>query len=274
MCGFAAEGMAVTKEQLMTQFKVATSDLSPEDEVVKIYTSGSFFDIVEVAKTVRVQILDQLSNLEVNKVVLESRPEYVTPEVVQDSVSRIRTEIAIGLESSNNLVSTYAIRKGFTFVDFKNAAEIVHQSGGSVKTYLLLKPPFLSESVAIKDVLRSANVAAPYSDVFSLNLCNIQRNTFLEQMWNKGDYRTPWLWSAVEILKNVHSRPIICDPVAAGARRGPHNCGECDADVAKVIRDFSLTQDTSLFNELECGCKAAWEKVVELEDYTFGAPLD
>ncbi len=257
----------------MAQFLAATKDLSSEDRLVKIYTSGSFLDPAEVSESVSAQILDGLSAAGVEKLVIESRPEYVTAERVEESVSRIRTEVGIGLETSNDLVRDHSIRKGFSFEEFKEAAKVVHAGGGSVKTYLLLKPLFLSEGVAISDALRSARDAAPHSDVLSLNLANIQRGTLMERMWMQGEYRPPWLWSAVEVLKKVTFVPIICDPVAAGARRGPSNCGRCDETIAEAIREHALSQDASVFEDLDCGCRAAWERVVELEDLAFGSPL-
>lgn len=274
VCGYASEGGPATEEDLIAQFRAATRDLSSEDRVVKIYTSGSFLDPLEVPPPVRVQILDGLAAAGVEKLVVESRPEYVAIEAVEESVARIRTDFAMGLETSNDLVRDRSIAKGFSFEEFAAAARVVHDGGGSVKTYLLLKPPFLSEGAAIADALRSARDAIPLSDVLSLNLCNIQKGTPLERMWMLGDYRPPWLWSAVEVLRGVAGAPIICDPVAAGARRGPHNCGRCDEAFAKAIREHALTQDAGAFEGLECRCRSAWEKVVELEDLAFGAPLD
>jgi len=70
----------------------------------------------------------------------------------------------------------------------------------------------------------------------------IHKRTLVERLWKLGAYRPPWLWSAVEILKNADAE-IICDLVAAGKIRGPHNCFKCDNQVAKEIREFSLTRD-------------------------------
>ncbi|NYT01242.1 MAG: TIGR01210 family radical SAM protein, partial [Methanosarcinales archaeon] len=58
-----------------------------------------------------------------------------------------------------------------------------------------------------------------------------------------------------------------------GARRGPHNCGQCDSEVAKAIREHALEQDASVFDHIDCNCRSAWRKVIELEDLAFGAPL-
>jgi radical SAM enzyme (TIGR01210 family) len=246
--------------------------LSAEDQVVKIYTSGSFLDPLEMPKEARKEILEDLQSRGIKKLVIESRPEYISPVRVEECLSVIRTEFAIGLETCNDLIRQNIIQKGFTFQDFVDAAKIVHDLGGRVKAYLLLKPPFLSEGAAIRDAISSAKAAGHHADILSLNLCNIQRGTLVERLWRRGEYRPPWLWSAVEVLKNV-TFPIICDPVGAGSRRGPHNCGECDAAIAKAIRSHDLTQDLAIFNDLDCKCKTAWQIVVALEEQTFGTPL-
>jgi hypothetical protein len=272
MCGYASEGAPATADDLMVQFNAAMKKLSGEDRVVKIYTSGSFLDPLEMPEESRAKILGELKSRGIEKLVIESRPEYITPVRVEECLSMIDTDFAIGLETANDLIRQKIIRKGFTFQDFINAAKTVHDQSGKVKAYLLLKPPFLSEGEAIRDAISSAKSAGQHADILSLNLCNIQRGTLVERLWERGEYRPPWLWSAVEVLKHV-SYPIICDPVAAGTRRGPHNCGECDATIAKAIRSHDLTQDPGIFEDLECRCKATWQKMVELEEQTFGTPL-
>jgi hypothetical protein len=272
MCGYASEGAPATAEDLMVQFNAAMKKLSGDDRVVKIYTSGSFLDPLEMPEEARAKILEDLQSRGIEKLVIESRPEYITQNRIEECLSSIKTEFAIGLETANDLIRQKIIRKGFTFQEFIDAAMTVHDMGGKVKAYLLLKPPFLSEGAAIRDAIISAKAARQHADILSLNLCNIQRGTVVERLWEHGEYRPPWLWSAVEVLKNV-SYPIICDPVGAGARRGPHNCGECDAAIAKAIRSHDLTQDPGIFDDLDCNCKVAWQKIVELEEQTFGTPL-
>jgi len=271
MCGFAAEGMIVSADDLIHQFQSATKGLS--ERVVKIYTSGSFLDEEEVPSFVRDLILSELSAAGVERVIIESRPEYVLGAAM-DSVASAgpEIEVGIGLETSNDIIREHVIEKGVAFADFQEASRTVHASGSRVKAYLLLKPPLLSEGGAVLDAINSAREARPFADVLSLNLCNIQRGTPLERMWERGEYRPPWLWSAVEVLLNAPT-PIICDPVGAGARRGPHNCGECDALFAQAIRRHALEQDASVFEGLECSCRPLWEKVIELEEYSFGTPL-
>jgi radical SAM enzyme (TIGR01210 family) len=184
---------------------------------------------------------------------------------------------AMGLETSNDVIRKDCINKGFTFSDFTRASEIARNNDVTVKAYLMQKPPFLSEGIALNDMINSIHDAAPFARTISLNLCNVQKGTLVDEMFERGDYRPPWLWSAVEALKmGKESAPgtvIMSDPVGAGSMRGPHNCGKCDNDVAEAIRIFSVTQDTAVFKNLDCDCKELWKKVVELEDFTFGSTL-
>lgn len=272
MCGYASEGAPATSEELLIQLSSAMQRLSPDVKVMKVYTSGSFLDPREVPEPVRDKVLHSLKSAGIERFVIESRPEHVTPERVLACLKVMETEFAIGLETSNDLIRQEIICKGFTFQDFALASKTVHELGGRVKAYLLLKPPLLSEGEALRDAISSARAARKYADVLSLNLCNVQRGTHVERLWERGEYRPPWLWSAVEVLRSVEG-PIICDPVGAGTRRGPHNCGKCDASIAEAIREHALTQDTSVFKGLDCECKRAWQKVLELEECSFGSPL-
>ncbi len=127
MCGYASEGALATADDLLVQFGQAMKRLSLEDEVVKIYTSGSFLDPREVPESARDRILDALKVRGIKKLVIESRPEHITPEHVKECLSRIRTEFAIGLETSNDLIRENIICKGFSFQDFVAASRIVHE---------------------------------------------------------------------------------------------------------------------------------------------------
>jgi radical SAM enzyme (TIGR01210 family) len=272
MCGYASVGAPATAADLISQFESAMQRSSPQVQVVKIYTSGSFLDPSEMPPSARAAILRSLAASGIKRLVIESRPQYITAGSVEECLSHLDTEFAIGLETSSDFIREHLIRKGFRFQDFVEASGVVHDQGGRVKAYLLLKSPLLSEGEALRDAIASAKAARRHAEVLSLNLCNVQRNTAVERMWERGEYRPPWLWSALEVLKSVEGT-IVCDPVAAGTRRGPHNCWDCDAAVAGAIRAHALSQDTSAFDKLDCECKATWRDLMELEESSFGTPL-
>jgi radical SAM enzyme (TIGR01210 family) len=272
MCGYAIEGAPSSAEDLIAQFQRALESLSPEVQMIKIYTSGSFLDPMEMPLKARDRILDMVESSGVERLVVESRPQYITAESAGALLSHIQTEFAIGLETTNDLIRRHSIGKGFSFQEFVAASHVVHELGGLIKAYLLLKPPLLSEAEAVNDAISSAREAGSYADTLSLNLCNVQRDTLLEKLWERGGYRPPWLWSAVEVLQKVGGS-MICDPVGAGSKRGPHNCGRCDSSVAEAIRRHNLCQDPAIFDTLHCDCRAAWRRLLRLESGAFGSLL-
>jgi hypothetical protein len=179
----------------------------------------------------------------------------------------------MGLESASDRVRDACVRKGFSFDDFASAAEKLRGAGISVRTYLLLKPPFLGEGDAVADAKGSIARAAPYSDTISLNPVNVQRRTAVERMWRRAEYRPPWLWSLVEVLATAEKggSRLVSSPSGGGTPRGVHNCGKCDDALLKAVEQFSFTQDASAFNGLECTCRERWKDVLELERFAMTA---
>jgi radical SAM enzyme (TIGR01210 family) len=229
MCGYFNDSMfaAVSENDLQAQFKTAMQSYKGE-KIVKLFTSGSFLDPSEIPVSVQHEIISTLTK-QAEKISVESRPEYVTEKRVteiQKIVPLNEFEIGIGLESSNDLVREIAINKGFTFDDYKKAARVLKKHRMKVKTYVLMKPPFLTEKESLNDCIRTIKDTAQYSDLVSLNPTNVQRHTIVEHLWKRNQYRSPWLWSIVELLqqsKHITKAFVKCDTVGGGNMRGPHN---------------------------------------------------
>jgi radical SAM enzyme (TIGR01210 family) len=280
MCSYLLDGSSKspTSEDLVQQFSSAFTQLNGLDPPlsVKIYTSGSFFDEEEVPPAARNQILNLIaSDARIAEVVIESRPEYVSEEVLtglEDLLHGRAVEIGVGLESSSDRVRSLCVNKGFSFTDFLDAVKRAKSHGIGVRTYVLLKPPFLTEMDAITDAKRTIRAALEAgASTISLNPVNVQKNTLVEHLWKQGHYRSPWLWSVIDVLGYARSVAgddvnVICDPVAAGKRRGAHNCGRCDQGLVSSIRNFVLTQDTSHLSTTDCECKGLWNHAKHHED--------
>ncbi|OPY26952.1 MAG: hypothetical protein A4E28_02226 [Methanocella sp. PtaU1.Bin125] len=276
MCGYIGDAASSppTPEDLLAQFDSVSQRI--DHGIVKIFTSGSFFDPGEVPVPVRDKILSQL-DLFADKIIVETRPEFVTDKILAGATMQSdKLEVAVGLETSNDAIRIKSINKNFLFKDFVRACEVARAHGVTTKAYLMMKPPFVSERDALEDMVKSVMDAAPYAGTISMNLCNVQRGTLVDELFYRKAYRPPWLWSVVEVLKRVHGRTgstVTSDPLAAGQPRGPHNCYRCDSAFSDAIRKYSLTQDVSVFDSLQCDCKSLWEKTLELEQWTFGSPL-
>ena len=276
MCGYNYESdKSVTPENILKQFGGAMNELG-EIGFLKVYTSGSFLDECEIRSEVATTILKTCADRGI-RLLFESRPEYVAPEKL-DSLLALHEnlEIALGLESSNDNVLRYSINKGFTTADYERAAEVIAKKGIDLRTYVLLKPPFLTEAEAIADSVATVKLASARSKTVSLNPVNVQKGTLVERLWRNWAYRPPWLWSVLEVLKasKGSSMRIICDPTGGGKERGAHNCGKCDDVILSSLKSFSLNQEHSRLGYPDCDCKEIWKTVLELDGFVMGGTPD
>ncbi|WP_284010299.1 archaeosine biosynthesis radical SAM protein RaSEA [Haloarcula pelagica] len=282
MCGYVAEsveGGSVAHEDLMAQIDHCldheAEEADEESGLIKIYTSGSFLDEREVPAETRKAIADTFSDRE--RIVVESLPDFVEHERVSDFVDAgLETDVAVGLETATDRVRHDCVNKYFDFADFEDACTAARDAGAGIKAYLLMKPPFLSEGEALDDMISSVRRCAGVEGchTVSMNPCNVQRYTMVEELYHDGGYRPPWLWSVAEVLEATADEDVIVvsDPVGHGSDRGPHNCGECDDRVQRAIKDFDLRQDPTVFEQVECECEATWEAVLERER-SYSLPL-
>ncbi|HVP95431.1 MAG TPA: archaeosine biosynthesis radical SAM protein RaSEA [Methanoregulaceae archaeon] len=277
MCSYRHERFSPGSPELLAdsiirQLRYVAANFSlPEIEMVKLYSSGSFFDPDEVPP----EVLHEAASLFRGKlVVAETRPEYINAERLGEFISMIDTGrfhiplyTAIGVETSDDTIREKSISKGFSFGEFQDAASVARKAGAGVKAYLLMKPLFLTEKESIQDMKHSIADLDRHADMISMNPCNVQRRTDMEWFWKQGAYRPPYLWSVADILVSV-PRDLLCDPVGGGHQRGPHNCGECDHGIIAAIRNYTLTGEREHLKSLietGCECRAEWEFILETE---------
>jgi hypothetical protein len=278
MCGYFNDSMwqDVSSEDLLTQLNVAMKNYSGQ-EFIKIFTSGSFFDNSEIRSNDRKKIMNILFE-KADKISVESRPEYVNNKTLQEINSIIgskKLEIGIGLETSNDYIRKNCLNKGFNFSEYKKAANVMKKYKVALKTYVLIKPPFLTEKESIMDSINTAKDIKNITNSISFNPTNVQRNTFVNYLWNRKKFRPPWLFSIVEILKEskkiLKDKIIKCDTVGGGSIRGAHNCKLCDKKFLNSIEEFSLSQNLNVLKNLDCDCKEKWLDIIDIEDLGFGS---
>jgi TIGR01210 family protein len=281
MCSYIADSplAEVSSDESVQIFKnlMERHEIKPKT-AVKIFVSGSFLNKDELPKEARNEILKILNKEEnVEEVIVESRPEYVTEEVIKECCSFIPDkifEVSMGLESSSDYIKKYRINKGFLNEDFERATDIIKKMKGSCKVtskaYLFVKPILTSEKEAIEDAVASAAYAEE-AGVDRISFCpaTIHKGTLMELLWRRGSYQPPWIWSVLEIIKRVRSSskiPVIMDTSGFGTRRGPFNCKKCNKKFKSLIIESNLNQ--SVPEEFECDCKGKWMGDVEFSDVT------
>ena len=280
MCGYVAEsvdGGTVGHGALMDQVETCLDHEADNADgpcgLVKIYTSGSFLDEREVPARTRRAVAETFADRD--RVVVESLPDFVDREKLVDFTDAgVDVDVAVGLETATDRVRHDCVNKYFDFEEFVAASEKADAADAGIKAYLLMKPPFLTEHEAVEDMVSSVRRCAEYAHTVSMNPCNVQRYTVVDELHFRGGYRPPWLWSVATVLERTVDvdASVVSNPVGHGSDRGPHNCGECDDRVQRAIKDFDLRQDPTVFEQVDCECEATWETVVEREK-SFGGPL-
>lgn len=277
MCGYindASRGSTVDSEAILNKIQELLMKNQESTFIhLKIFNSGSFFDEKDVPKDLREKIIDLVINNNVKLLSVENRIDLILEEIdiMQSTIERLKEtqlEIGLGLETSNDMIRKDCINKLITMDQYITATNLLKEKKIRVKTYVLLKPPFISEREAIIDVLETVKQAVGYgTDVISINPVNIQKGTLVEELWKKKEYRTSWLWSVLYIIKEIRrlypSIELICDPVGAGLVKGAHNCGKCDKMVSKKI-ESSLLITALPSNDFDniCECYDRWALLV------------
>ncbi len=237
---------------------------------LRIFTSGSSLDDREIGPKAWEMVFEGLRSLSgLSELTVESRPQHVTEEKVAslvESIPGVEVEVAMGLETSSDWIREACIGKGFAFEEFVGACRAARSCGARTKAYVLLKPPFLSEFDSGCDSVQTVLDIRDLVDSVSLNACNVQKGTLVEELFRAGMYRPPWIWTVLEVLREARrsleaSKNVICDQVAFGTRRGPHNCKRCDRAATGMVSRFSLSQDPCHLEGLECACRGDWEEI-------------
>ena len=256
----------VTAEDMFSQWEEAkrvTSDFR-DCKMVKVYTSGTFFEDRENPPEWQEHVLRETYQMGLH-LVIEAQAQMCTPEKLEWVAERHPgCTVAIGLEAYDNTVLRFHANKGFSLKQWHKAVEILRDNSLRVKTYLLFKPPFMSEGDALEHTISWVSEVSKISDEVSINPMNIQRGTIVDRLFRNREYRPPWLWSLVEMIIRTHDDVsktdcrVIVHPTAGGKARGSHNCGSCDSEVVAAIERYSVSGNLGEFNRLECECKKVW----------------
>lgn len=283
MCGFTPAILGITngkmfsKDEILKVFKIGYENVkSNQPEELAVYNGGSFLNPGEISLDSEVGICKEIrNNSTIDLLSIESRPEFIAHENIKFLVSELgdkKLRVGIGLECENDEIRERCINKGFSRKDYEGAVRILKDNNADVKTYVFIKPLYLSEREAIDEAVKTAEYAHSVgSDEIAFEAALVQRCTKMEDEYNKGNYRPPWLWSILEVLKRtsqVRNVKIslgdfndIPLPIAL-----PHNCYKCDLEFKKLFEIYRISNNVMIFNKINCACREEWEKELTEND--------
>jgi hypothetical protein len=158
--------------------------LNCEVDEIKVFGSGSFLDEEQIPKDSRKYFIQQCKSRGIKKLIIESRPEFITKEKLKEFYG-LELTVAVGLEIADDKI-LIKLKKGFLCQDVENAAKIIHDSGAKVRIYILVNPPF------VKDAKKSLDFSVKYALKFSDSIVLINLlphyKSDLFKMWLKGEW--------------------------------------------------------------------------------------
>jgi hypothetical protein len=215
----------------------------PPARWIKLYNSGSFFDPLAVPPGDDAAILEPAGGFE--RVIVECHPAFLRErarrfaEALAAKGSRL--EVAIGLETAHPDVLA-RLNKRMTLADFQAAAGRLRDWGASLRAFVLVRPPWMSEAEGVEWACRSLDFAFDAgAEVVSL-IPTRPGSGALERLAETGDFAPPRLASleaAVRYGLSTGRGRVLADLWDA-ERFAP--CSGCRAARLDRLREMNLTQ--------------------------------
>ncbi|AAK76918.1 hypothetical protein BJV85_003837 [Clostridium acetobutylicum] len=249
--------------------------------MICIYNAGSILNDNEIPREELYRILNVIKrNNDIKRVVLESRPEFINVEVL-NQISNILNdkivEIGIGLETSNDKVREYCINKGFNFKNYLEKVKLIkNYSNIKTLTYVTVKLLFLTIDESIRDVIQTMKDLSGLTDIISLEPISIQKNTLVELLYTNKLYDPPKGWIIKEILANLHNTNLMknFELRIGGFEFFPipdlfiSNCNKCNKKLYDAIDIYNSTKDVNSILTLSCDCYEEFKKKIYIENNT------
>jgi radical SAM enzyme (TIGR01210 family) len=188
---------SVRKGDIPNQIEWALKQM-PEVKHLKLYNSGNFFDKKAIPEEDYSQIASLLSDFET--VIVESHPKFINKKcLLFKEMLKPELEVAIGLETVH-LDVLQKLNKQMTLNDFSKAVRFLAKNGIRSRAFILLKPPFLSESEGIF----WANKSIDYAFEVGVQCCTVipvrAGNGAMDILMDNGNFSLPKLNSLEAVL--------------------------------------------------------------------------
>lgn len=231
------------------QIDIALERLPPAS-VVKLYNSGNFFDSAAIPPLDWPAIADRVRRFE--RVIVENHP-LLTDERVLRFQEQLGTplEVAMGLETAHPDVLA-RMNKRMTLDDFTRATRLLVEHDIAVRAFVLLRPPFLSESEGIEWALKSIDFAFDSGTTCVSVIATRAGNGAMDRLQSEGWFTSPKLSSLEQVLSaGIQSgRGRVFADTWDVARFA--DCSRCAAARVERLRQMNLSQ--TILPQVICDC--------------------
>jgi radical SAM enzyme (TIGR01210 family) len=222
----------------------------PDVKHLKLYNSGSFFDVRAVPEEDYMEIASLLRDLDT--VIVESHPRLINEKCVsfRDMLTP-ELQVALGLETVHPDILRQ-LNKQMTIKDFKNSVSYLTKNRIRSRAFILLRPPLLSESEGIYWAERSIEFAFKTG----VECCTVipvrAGNGAMDHLMKKGDFNLPDIRSLETVLEygiGLKAGRVFADTWDLGLFS---KCEKCIDKRTNRLVEMNLTQQ--IVPDVECEC--------------------
>jgi hypothetical protein len=222
----------------------------PEARHLKLYNSSSFFDERAIPEEDYKRIAYLVRNFET--IIVESHPNLIDEKCLRfRDMLKPQLQVAMGLETVH-LEVLKKLNKQMTLDDFKSAVHFINLNEISSRAFILLRPPFLSESEGVIWAKRSID----YAVSIGVECCTIipvrSGNGALELLMEKGDFCIPDIHSLEMVLEygiQLNAGRMFADVWDLELFS---NCDKCLKQRTNRLIEMNLSQQIS--DHVSCSC--------------------
>ena len=180
------------------QIDFALEQLPPAQHI-KLYNSGNFFDPKAIPPADHAEIIARVRPFQT--VIVENHPRLCGEACLRfRDALQTDLEVAIGLETIHSEVLP-RLNKQMTTSDFAGAVEFLTSHGVAVRTFLLLKPPYLDEDEGLEWALKSVRFAFEVGVGCCAVIPTRSGNGIMQQLQADGLFAPPTLHSLETVLE-------------------------------------------------------------------------
>jgi radical SAM enzyme (TIGR01210 family) len=222
----------------------------PKVKHLKLYNSGSFFDERAIPVSDYGRIASLVSGFET--VIVESHPKFIDESCLNfRNMLKPELQVAIGLETVHPEILR-KLNKHLTLDDFRDSVCFLTKNGIRSRAFILLKPPFLSESEGIYWAKRSIDFAFNVG----VECCTIipvrAGNGAMELLMEKGDFSLPDIHSLETVLEygiGLNAGRVFADVWDLGLFS---KCNKCIDKRINRLNTMNMNQE--IVDRKECNC--------------------
>ena len=222
----------------------------PNAQSIKLYNSGNFFDPNAIPIEDYPQIAGLLNFCQT--VIVENHPRLRIETAVEfQSLLQSDLEVALGLETVHeDILKT--LNKQMTVADYDHATRFLIDSGIHVRTFLLIRPPFMTEQEGVDWAIRSLKHAFELGSRVCSLIPTRTGNGMMELLQQREEFASPSLKSIEQVFETglrMKSGRVFLDTWDLERFSA---CPQCTPSRQQRLKQMNLTQQVPAPITCEC----------------------